>query len=60
MGCMLLLKQVRVLVLDKEIIYVASNGEAGSALGIVPRNVYACKFGKNPISSDGVMFLQGC
>ena len=33
--------------------------EATRALGVVPRDVNSCKLGPCPISSDGVMRLQG-
>jgi hypothetical protein len=39
--------------------YVCIHGKAAGSLGVIPRDINACKFGARPVSGDCVMLLEG-
>ena len=56
---MLRLEWAWMVVYGEDVVNVAVHGQPGGTCCIVPRNVNTGKFGSCPISSDGVVFLQG-
>ncbi len=47
-----------VVVLEENFINVAVHCEPAGAFGVVPVQVYTCKFGSGPVRGDLVIFLE--